>query len=58
MLSSITGEELDQQSREDDATGIINADVAGPGDPDAGNDLRGTYTYLMSVGRCISRRVR
>lgn len=53
MLSSITGDESNGDSREDDASDIVNATVAKPGDPDAADDLRGTYTYLMSVGKPI-----
>jgi enoyl-CoA hydratase/carnithine racemase len=53
MLSSITADDSDSSSREDDATGIVKATVAMPGDPGAGDDLRGTHTYLMSVGKPI-----
>ena len=53
MLASVTDAELDADSRESAAAQIVEASVAVPGDPDAGDDLRGTYTYLMSVAKPV-----
>ena len=40
-------------ARERAAAEIIDASVAMPGDPDAGDDLRGTYTYFMSLAKPV-----
>lgn len=50
LLQSLTSGAAD-----DSATDAIidGAQQARPGDPDAGDDLRGTYTYLMSIGKPI-----
>ena len=53
MLASVTDPTGDAGAREDAAAQIIDASVAVPGDPDAGADLRGTYTYLMSVAKPV-----
>jgi enoyl-CoA hydratase/carnithine racemase len=53
MLAGVTDAAGDATSREDAAAQIIDASVAVPGDPDAGADLRGTYTYLMSVTKPV-----
>jgi enoyl-CoA hydratase/carnithine racemase len=53
MLAAVTDSESDAESRESAAAQIIDASVATPGDPGAGADLRGTYTYLMSVAKPI-----
>ena len=53
MLAGVTDSAGDAGSREDAAAQIIDAAVAMPGDPGAGADLRGTYTYLMSVAKPV-----
>jgi enoyl-CoA hydratase/carnithine racemase len=53
MLASVTDPDGDGGARERAAGEIIGSSVAVPGDPDAGQDLRGTYTYLMSVAKPI-----
>ena len=53
MLAELTGPDGDGGSRERAASQIIGASVATPGDPDAGADLRGTYTYLMSMAKPV-----
>ena len=53
MLAGVTNPDGDANSREDAAAQIIDASVSAPGDPDAGDDLRGTYTYLMSVAKPV-----
>ena len=53
MLAGVTNPDGDESSREDAAAQIIDATVATPGDPEAGADLRGTYTYLMSVAKPV-----
>ena len=50
---SVTDPDGDGGSRERAAGQIIDASVAMPGDPDAGDDLRGTYTYLMSIAKPV-----
>ena len=53
MLADLTAADGDAESRESAAAQIVDAGPAMPGDPDAGADLRGTYTYLMSVAKPI-----
>ena len=53
MLASVTATDGDADSRESAAAQIVEASVDVPGDPDAGADLRGTYTYLMSVAKPV-----
>jgi enoyl-CoA hydratase/carnithine racemase len=53
MLAGVTDSTGDADTREDAAAKIIDASVAAPGDPDAAADLRGTYTYLMSVAKPV-----
>lgn len=56
MLQSITSGATTTSGAADGtgADGIIDgAPVTRPGDPAAGDDLRGTYTYLMSIGKPI-----
>ena len=53
MLAEVTDPDGDGGSRERAAGQIIGASVATPGDPDAGADLRGTYTYLMSMAKPV-----
>jgi enoyl-CoA hydratase/carnithine racemase len=53
MLAGITDSAGDAGSRQDAAAQIVDAAVAMPGDPGAGPDLRGTYTYLMSVAKPV-----
>jgi len=53
MLSDVTAEQGDSDSRERAAAQIIEASLAMPGDPDAGDDLRGPYTYLMSLAKPV-----
>ena len=54
MLQSITDDDTDSESREDVAEAIIDGGPqVPPGDPDAGDDLRGTYTYLLSMRKPV-----
>ena len=53
MLASVTDPNADAASREQAAAQIIDANVVTPGDPDAGADLRGTYTYPMSIAKPV-----
>jgi enoyl-CoA hydratase/carnithine racemase len=53
MLAGVTAEQGDADSRERAAAEIIEASVAMPGDADAGDDLRGPYTYLMSLAKPV-----
>jgi len=54
MLQSITDDDSDSASRKDNAEAIIDGGPqVPPGDPDAGHDLRGTYTYLMSMRKPV-----
>lgn len=53
LLAGITDSDGDAASRRGGAAEIVGASVATPGDPDAGDDLRGTYTYFMSVGKPV-----
>jgi enoyl-CoA hydratase/carnithine racemase len=53
MLSDVTAEHGDADSREQAAAQIIGASVAMPGDADAGDDLRGLYTYFMSLAKPV-----
>jgi enoyl-CoA hydratase/carnithine racemase len=53
MLAEITDSDGDAASRENAAAQIIDAGVGMPGDSEAGADLRGTYTYLMSVAKPV-----
>jgi enoyl-CoA hydratase/carnithine racemase len=53
MLANVTATDGDADSRESAASQIVEASVDVPGDPDAGADLRGTYTYLMSVAKPV-----
>ena len=53
MLASVTDPNADAASREQAAAKIIDANVVTPGDPDAGSDLRGTYTYPMSMAKPV-----
>jgi enoyl-CoA hydratase/carnithine racemase len=53
MLSDVTAEQGDADSRERAAAEIIEASLAMPGDADAGDDLRGPYTYFMSLAKPV-----
>jgi enoyl-CoA hydratase/carnithine racemase len=53
MLSDLTAEQRDADSRGRAAARIIEASVTMPGDADAGDDLRGPYTYFMSLAKPV-----
>jgi enoyl-CoA hydratase/carnithine racemase len=53
MLAGVTADQGDADSRERAAAEIIEASVAMPGDADAGDDLRGPYTYFMSLAKPV-----
>jgi enoyl-CoA hydratase/carnithine racemase len=53
MLAGVGDAGDDGESRDGAAAQIISANADLPGDPDAGADLRGTYTYLMSIPKPI-----
>ena len=54
MLQSITDDGTDAASREEQAEAIVGGGPqVPPGDPDVGDDLRGTYTYLLSLRKPV-----
>jgi enoyl-CoA hydratase/carnithine racemase len=53
MLADVTSTDGDPGTRGEAAAAIIGARVELPGDPAAGDDLRGTYTYPMSLAKPV-----
>jgi enoyl-CoA hydratase/carnithine racemase len=54
MLSAITADESSAATREEKAQAIVGGGPqAPPGDAAVGEDLRGTYTYLMSLRKPV-----
>jgi enoyl-CoA hydratase/carnithine racemase len=54
MLQTITGDDQSTETREGNAEAIIGGGPrTPPGDPSIGDDMRGTYTYLMSIRKPI-----